>query len=134
MSIPSQKPGMAMNRMARERAMLSSAVGLDRAHDADGQSHQPRHDQGEDADLRADGAAMQDEIGDGVTPEERLAELARGDVAEPVHVLHGEGVGEPQIVHDAHAILFRHSRVALHPEDGHERIAGQDAQDDEDDQ
>ena len=77
---------------------------------------------------------MQDEIGDGVTPEERLAELARGDVAEPVHVLHGEGVGEPQIVHDAHAILFRHSRVALHPEDGHERIAGQDAQDDEDDQ
>ena len=76
---------------------------------------------------------MQDELGDGIAAKERLAKLAGGDVTEPVHVLDGERIGQAEIVHDVRAVRRRHPRVALDAEDGDQRIAGQDAQDDEDD-
>ncbi len=119
-----------------ERAghVVDDAVGLDRAQDADGEADEPRHDEREEADLGADRPAVEDELGDRVAAKERLAELPRGDVPEPVKVLERERVGEAEIVHDLDAVRRRHPRVTLHAKDGHQRVAGQDAQHDEDDQ
>ena len=77
---------------------------------------------------------MQDERGHGVPAEEGLAELTGGDVPQPLQVLHGQRSREAQVLHDARAVRRRHLGVTLHAENGHQGIAGQDAQHHEDDQ
>src|SRR5438034_5953952 len=114
--------------------VVGPAVGLDRAHDAHGEADEPRHDEGEDTDLRADRPAVQDKLGHGVASEEGLAQLPRDDVMEPVEVLDGKRIGQTEVVHDADTVGRRHLRDALYAEDGHEGIAGEDAQNDEDDE
>ena len=56
----------------------------------------------------------------------------RGDVPQPVDVLDGERIGQAEVMHDAHPVRRGHPRVTLHAEDGHQRIAGQNAQHDKD--
>jgi hypothetical protein len=53
---------------------------------------------------------------------------------EPVEVLDGKRIGQPEVVHDVDTVSRSHLRDALHAEDGHEGIAGEDAQNDEDDE
>src|SRR5262249_9388682 len=88
----------------------------------------------EEADLGADRSAMEDELSHGVAPEERLTELTRGDVPQPAQVLDGQRIREAEIVHDAHAIGRGHPRVAFHAENGHKRIARENAEHHEDDE
>src|SRR5215471_21648903 len=76
---------------------------------------------------------MEDELSHGVAPEERLTELARGDVPEPAQVLDRQRIRETEIVHDAHTIGWGHPRVTFHAENGHKRIARENAEHHEDD-
>src|SRR5437016_1832973 len=80
---------------ARDR--VEPAVRADRARDARGQAHQPRDDEGEKRDLRRQRTAMEDQIPHRVAAEERFAELSRGDVVQPAHVLEGQRIAEPEI-------------------------------------
>src|SRR6267142_557491 len=118
----------------RDRAgeAVRHAVRPERAQDANREPDEPGDDQREHADLGADRAPMEDLLGDGIAPEERLAEATRRDVTEPADVLQGQRVAEPQVGHDARAIVRLHLRVAFGAEDGHERIPRQDPQNDED--
>jgi hypothetical protein len=63
-----------------------------------------------------------------------FAELPARDVALPVDVLHRKRVAEAEVGHDPRVIRRRHLVVALHTKNGHQRIAGQDAEHHEDDQ
>ena len=116
----------------RAREAVGQAVGLERAQDADGQADEPGDDQREHADLSADRSTMRNQLGHGVAAEEGLAEATGRDVPQPVHVLHRQRVAEAEVGHDAYAVGRRHARMAFDAEDGHQRVAGENTQDDED--
>src|SRR2546430_15737288 len=130
---PEARDGDEENRQ-RPRDAVRDAVGPERAQDAHGEPDQPGDDEGEHADLGADRTAVQDQFRHGIAPEERSAEAAGADVHEPAAVLDGQGSAEPEVGHDPYAIRCRHPRVALHAEDGHERVARQGPEDYEEDE
>src|SRR6266849_8295609 len=86
---PEARDGDEQHRQ-RARDAVRKAVRLERAQDPHGKTDQPGDDEGQHADLRADRAAVRDQRGYGVAPEERLAETPGSDVAEPADVLYGQ--------------------------------------------
>ena len=88
MSMPSQKPGIAMKRTDSARARPSGRLfGLNALRMPTGSPTSHETIERQHADLGADRAAMADQLGHGVAAEERLAESAGGDVDEPASVL-----------------------------------------------
>ena len=118
----------------RSGHVVGQAVGPERADEAHGEPHQPRDDERHEGDLGAERPAVQDHVGDLLAPEERLAEAARGDVAEPAQVLDGQRITEPEIGHQLRSIARAELGESLHPEHGHQGIAGQNPEDHEHDQ
>ena len=84
-------------------------------------------------DFRGQRPAAQDHLADAFGAEERAAEIAAGDVSDPGEILHHERVAQPELRHVVGALRFAELGKAFRAEDGDQRIAGQDAQDHEDD-
>src|SRR6185312_12652588 len=110
------------------RDIVAEAVGAQRADDGDGNADDPRQYHRERGDLGGERSAPQQHVGDAFGTEERPAEIAVEDVADPASVLHNQRIAEAQLLHVAGALLDGEFGQAFRPEDGDEGIARQDTQ------
>ena len=113
-------------------AEIEPRVGLHRADDADGQSHEQRHYDSEYPNLSRHRAAANDYLGHSVASEHALAKRAGSDVLHPVRVLNGVGVSQAQVFDVPVAGRLRQILEALHAEDDGHRVSRNDPHDQED--
>ena len=112
--------------------LVTDLAGLERADHAEADADQQAEHERDDRKLERHRRRLADQRRDGLLRRQRDAEVAAEARAEPGEELLHRRLAEPVEVHERR-VLRRREEPGVHPERRSDRVAGQQAQDDEDD-